>query len=367
MADKIINNNGHLYVDLELPSGTLWATCNVGADKPTDSGLYFQWGDTQGYTKEQVDDENGEKKFSSDRSDYKLDLKYTNPSDKLKLEDDAAHVYMGGDWHMPSPEQIKELIDNTTTAFATLGGKSGMAFTSKNDTSKSIFFPATGFAWDGSIRYSEDNGNVWSSMLNDRSIGNGECLDFSSLGVSLNSYYRNLGFSVRGVIDKKFDKHKENKSNMNLDLTKILKDVPKGSKLWSPICGNCELFDVNTAYNVFPIVCIGVDDGLEWHFKADGSFTENTGVECLLFPSKENRDWSTFKVPKKPKEFKSFQKVLVKFRPYYAPKNIWEVDFYSHYDEYLKKHKVLTYGYCTDDNILPYEGNEDKVGNEIRD
>ena len=63
--------NGHDYVDLGLPSGTLWATMNVGASKPSDAGLYFQWGDTQGYTADQVGTGDGKKKFSSDWSDYK--------------------------------------------------------------------------------------------------------------------------------------------------------------------------------------------------------------------------------------------------------------------------------------------------------
>ena len=54
MANKKINSNGHEFVDLGLPSGTLWATMNVGASKPSDYGLYFQWGDISGYTKEQI-------------------------------------------------------------------------------------------------------------------------------------------------------------------------------------------------------------------------------------------------------------------------------------------------------------------------
>ena len=53
MSEKI-NNNEHPYVDLDLPSRTLWATCNVGASNPSDAGLYFQWGDTKGYAKDQV-------------------------------------------------------------------------------------------------------------------------------------------------------------------------------------------------------------------------------------------------------------------------------------------------------------------------
>ena len=51
---KNINSNGFDYVDLGLPSGTLWATQNVGASKPSDYGLYFQWGDSKGYTKKQL-------------------------------------------------------------------------------------------------------------------------------------------------------------------------------------------------------------------------------------------------------------------------------------------------------------------------
>lgn len=52
MANNVINNNGFDYVDLGLPSGTLWTTMSVGTDNPSDYGLYFQWGDKQGYTKE---------------------------------------------------------------------------------------------------------------------------------------------------------------------------------------------------------------------------------------------------------------------------------------------------------------------------
>ena len=148
--------------------------------------------------------------------------------------------------------------------------------------------------------------------------------------------------------------------NENLDLTKILKNAPKGIRLWSPICGECELFTVNVDFGAFPIVCIGIDDGLEWHFKANGAFTNNTGVECLLFPSVENRDWSTFKVPKKPKEFKPFEKVLVKVVR--EGRLIWMAAFYSHYDKAACQHLLVGGSTRDDDNIIPYKGNEDMVG-----
>lgn len=188
--EKSINNNGFEYVDLELPSGTLWATCNVGADKPTDFGLYFLWGDTQGYTKGQC-------------SDYKWEKssKYTNPGATLDLEDDTAHVNMGGDWHIPSPEQIKELRDNTTSKWATLNGVKGMKFSAKNG--KSIFIPAAGYAFEDSVRYSGSDCNIWTSMLDTGDADNPNFafyLYLYSRGINLDSAERYLGFSVRGVI-----------------------------------------------------------------------------------------------------------------------------------------------------------------------
>ena len=148
------NSNGHDYVDLELPSGTLWATMNVGASKASDYGKYFQWGDVQGYTQDQIGLGDGQKKFSSDWSDYKWGVvpnftKYKRYGATLELEDDAAHVNMGGDWHIPSPEQIQELIDNTTNKWKTQDNINGRLFTSKKDDSKSIFVPAAGCAQDG--------------------------------------------------------------------------------------------------------------------------------------------------------------------------------------------------------------------------
>ena len=157
MANREINNNGHPYVDLGLPSGTLWPTCNVGADKPTDCGLYFQWGDTVGYTKEQI---GKDKQFTWD--DYKFRInksssntneqngkntqfnlsdskpiitesdsnfsKYTKEGSALDLADDAAHINMGGDWYLPTNEQIMELFDNTTSEWETLDEVNGRVF-----------------------------------------------------------------------------------------------------------------------------------------------------------------------------------------------------------------------------------------------
>ena len=202
---KGIKNNGHDYVDLGLPSGTLWATCNVGASKPSETGLYFQWGDASGYTADQVGTGKGKKKFALDWSDYKWGknpnfTKYTTIGATLELEDDAAHVNMGGDWHMPSPDQIEELIDNTTSTWTTQDGVNGSLFTSKKDTSKSIFIPAAGGAWDGSFDSSGVSGGVWSSMLSSGNVDSGQLLIFYSDNAGLDYGDLNGGLSVRGVL-----------------------------------------------------------------------------------------------------------------------------------------------------------------------
>ena len=201
---KDINNNGFDYVDLGLPSGTLWATMNVGASKPSDYGLYFQWGDTSGYTAEQV---GKDKQFDWD--DYKFSIngsdtnfsKYTTKGATLNLEDDAANVCMGGDWHIPAPEQIKELCRNTTRKWTTLNGIKGMAFTSKKDASKSIFIPASGDVWAGSKASIGICGIIWLSMLSPGRTYYSWCFCFSSEGLGIyHSSFRCQGFVVRGVI-----------------------------------------------------------------------------------------------------------------------------------------------------------------------
>ena len=216
--DKVYYNyptwdtNDKPFVDLDLPSGTLWATMNVGASKPSDAGLYFQWGDTKGYTANQIGTGDGQKKFASDWSDYKwyesgstkdaniAFKKYTTTGVILELEDDAAHVNMGGDWHMPTEKQADELFDHTTSKSTTLDGVSGMTFTSTTN-GKSIFIPAAGDVYDGSLDDIGDYGYVWLSMLSPSNVRDGQFLSFDSEDDFRVFYgYRSSGFSVRGVL-----------------------------------------------------------------------------------------------------------------------------------------------------------------------
>ena len=218
--------NGHDYVDLGLPSGTLWATMNVGASKPSDYGLYFQWGDVQGYTFDQVGTGDGQKKFSwadykwNPNGDGKTFTKYntTDATLELDLEDDAAHANMGGSWHMPTPTQISELLSNTTNTWTTQDGVNGRLFTSKTDTSKTIFIPAAGGAWDGSVGGRGSGGLVWSSMLSSSYVSYGQYLYFNSGNASLNYYCSaTVGFPCVACLVRIYSSYHPNQfSNMML-------------------------------------------------------------------------------------------------------------------------------------------------------
>ena len=198
---KCLNSNGFDYVDLNLPSGTKWATMNVGASKPSDYGLYFQWGDTSGYTAGQV---GKDKQFNWD--DYKFSINgsssnftnYNTAGESLELADDAANANMGGTWHMPTPTQIQELINETTITWTQQDKVYGTLFTSKNG--KSIFIPAAGDAWRGSLSSSGGYGGVWSSVLSADNVRYGQYLYFYSDDAILGNDDRSSGFSVRGVI-----------------------------------------------------------------------------------------------------------------------------------------------------------------------
>ena len=112
------SQNGHEYVDLGLPSGTLWATCNVGATKPEEYGDYFAWGETVPKDEYSWKTYKWEEYVVNNDGTYKVVIKkynnnnmYGNTDNKseLDLDDDAAYANWGNNWRMPSIEQIREL------------------------------------------------------------------------------------------------------------------------------------------------------------------------------------------------------------------------------------------------------------------
>ena len=213
--NKLLAVSKYEFVDLGLPSGLKWATCNVGATKPEDFGLYFAWGETQGYTG--ITDE---KQFSW--SDYKLCdgssnilTKYSTKSSygtvdnltTLEQVDDAAYT-SDNTCRMPTKAELEELTANTTSTFETLNGVNGRRFTSKTN-GNSIFVPAAGGCGNGSVDSVGSVCLLWSSSLYDNSPKSGWFLYFYSGGVSMYGSTRCDGLTVRAVqeanISSKFD------------------------------------------------------------------------------------------------------------------------------------------------------------------
>ncbi len=153
---------GHEYVDLGLPSGTLWATCNIGATKPEDYGDYYAWGETE--TKGMYSWDT----YKYGRSNDDVDNIGSNIAG---TKYDVAHVKWGGDWRMPTTKQFKELIDNTTSEFITRDGIMGQRFIGENGGT--IFLPAAGYHKDSNLKGISENGNYWTSSLFDDLPSNG--------------------------------------------------------------------------------------------------------------------------------------------------------------------------------------------------
>ena len=156
---------GTQYVNLGLPSGTLWATCNVGADNSWDYGDYYAWGETTAkftYLWSNYKHGNG--------SDSDISKKYNETDNRTTLEksDDAATANLGSDWCMPTESQFKELYDNCTSEWITSyqgKGVAGRIFKSKKN-GNTIFFPAAGYKDnDGKTYNVGSNGRYWSSSL----------------------------------------------------------------------------------------------------------------------------------------------------------------------------------------------------------
>ena len=201
---------GHEYVEI---GGLKWATMNVGANSVTDYGLYFQWGDTQGYTADQVGSDEGQKYFGW--ADYKYGngtsspgatgmTKYNSTDGKTVLEasDDAVIANWGGSWRMPTTAEFQALGNAVNTAWTNDyqgSGIAGMICTDKTDSSKVLFFPCCGSASEGNRVGA--SGNYWSSSLITSNVMKAYYMSFYSGGVTWqydgNRFY---GRAVRGVL-----------------------------------------------------------------------------------------------------------------------------------------------------------------------
>ncbi len=194
--------NGYEWVDLGLPSGIKWASCNVGAEKPEDYGNYYAWGEVlpkEDYSwityKYANGDYNKLTKYCNDAS--KGDNGFTDNKTTLEPEDDAAHVNWGSNWRMPTDAEWQELQDNCTWTWTTQNGINGYQVTSQKN-SNSIFLPAAGYRNDASL-YDVGYGVYWSSSLDEGYPFVAWYLYFFSDYVDMNSRDRHYGLSVRPV------------------------------------------------------------------------------------------------------------------------------------------------------------------------
>jgi hypothetical protein len=194
----------HEFVDLGLPSGTLWATCNLGADQPEGYGDYFAWGETapkQSYSwcnykyGECIDDRVEMTKYCTDST-----WGFNGFYDKLTVlepVDDAATANWGADWRMPTKEDWEELYTNTTCTWTKQNDVMGMLLTSWNGNS--IFLPAAGYCSEDEI-ISTALGIYWSSSLQLNLQVIAWSFHFTLDGCHVcGSYERNRGQVVRAV------------------------------------------------------------------------------------------------------------------------------------------------------------------------
>ena len=177
-GDKVRHfHNGDEYVEI---GGVKWATKNIGAEKKTDFGLYFQYGAKQGYP---------------------------HPTNLCKFNEepiefnDSAQSYWGGNWRMPTKKEFDALFSATTNEWIENyknSGINGRLFTDKTDTSKKLFFPACGFCVNGFVYGVGIFGYYWSSSL---SVCFAWGLDFGEsrvVGTHRSCGY--CGYSIRGVL-----------------------------------------------------------------------------------------------------------------------------------------------------------------------
>ena len=200
-SDQNTNTSKHEYVDLGLPSGTLWATTNVGADKPEEYGDYFAWGETS--PKEEYDWYNYKWCNDSPESFTKYNasntIGYVDNKSELDLEDDAAYVNWGKDWKIPSTEQQQELSNQCIWKWTQVNGVYG--YEVKGTNGNKIFLPAAGYFDGSSVKWAGSSG-----YYSSRNIFGGtmyDIINFSRSGVggegSAIAIIRCAGASIRPV------------------------------------------------------------------------------------------------------------------------------------------------------------------------
>ena len=165
--NKYFNANGHTYVDLGLPSGILWASCNLGADNPEDFGENYTWAPSE----------------------------YTECED-YPLEYDQARQIMGGTWKVPAPGHYTELKNNTTVTRTTLNDVSGVLVTS-NINGNTLFFPCD--LQGTTVKYTR----LWTNHLSNAYCDKAGCVEITnspSIDTPSYNYNKTAAFRIRAIM-----------------------------------------------------------------------------------------------------------------------------------------------------------------------
>ena len=199
------------YVDLGL--SVKWATCNLGASKPTEYGGYYQWAGTKDVSDTEINlgwdncPYHTGNDGSSGWTKYNTKSSYGTVDNKTVLEamDDAASVALGGKWRMPTYQEWKELFntDNCSWTWTTIDGINGFKVQSKKSgyTDNWIFLPAAGYRNNDGFKYLGSSVGYWSSSLKSGHPGYAGCMGFYSNSVGSGYNYRCFGLSVRPVLE----------------------------------------------------------------------------------------------------------------------------------------------------------------------
>lgn len=188
--------NGHEYADLGLPSGTLWATQNMGANAPDEYGDYYAWGEVEPkssfWWSNYMHCDGTDKTLNRYNTDSNYGL--VDNIRSLEEEDDVAHIKWGGSWHIPSLEQVTELKSKCTWELDVANNTYKVVGPNGNY----IIIPTTGYIKGTSHLRQGSAGYYWTSTLGDGRPYNAECMlwEQSSFGMA---FLRNCGLTIRPV------------------------------------------------------------------------------------------------------------------------------------------------------------------------
>lgn len=197
---KSLNANGYSYVDLGLPSGMLWATCNVGANNPEEYGDYFAWGEVQPKSNYDWSTYKWCNGSETTLTKYNTDSSYGTVDNQIQLElsDDAARANWGGGWRTPAISEIFELIQKCQWEESTENSVKGYKVTGTNGNS--IFLPLSGVKL-GAMLYENDIYGYYQTSFTQNSVPNTSyLLDITNEQNKLVNLIKCYGLTIRPVL-----------------------------------------------------------------------------------------------------------------------------------------------------------------------